>query len=95
MPLLFSSDVVESATVNNRSSSGQPRPKTIQVRRRGFVGQRISGVQRTVLDENEGVPVESIDASLGDDVDGATSAATGFCGQAVVDDLKFLHGLRR
>ena len=39
--------------------------------------------------------MESIYATLGDDIDRTARASTGLSGQAVIDYLKLLYGLRR
>src|SRR5713101_7572807 len=92
---LLTSKVVESATPNNCAAGRQPRSKSAQVWSTGLIRERVSGIQSTVLDKREGVPMESIHATLGDDVYGAARASSRFCRETVIDHLKLLHGLRR
>lgn len=74
-PLLFASEVVEGATANNRSASRQSCPKPIKGRSLGLIGEGVFGIQRTVLNKHKGVPMQSIDSTFGDDVDGTTRAS--------------------
>lgn len=90
---LLSSEVVESATANDRPSSRQPRPESVQVGSLSFIGEWLACVEDSVLNKHEGVTVESINATLSDYVDEAARPSPRFCGKPVINYLKLLHGL--
>src|SRR3981189_900683 len=94
-PFLFCRQVVKGAIANHRPSSRQSRSKSAQVWSTCLIRQVVPGIQSPVLDKQESVAVKSIHATLGDDVDGAARSSSRFCGETVVDYLKFLHGFRR
>src|SRR5262249_48863048 len=93
--LLLPGHVVEGAITNDRSASRQSRPKPIQVGWLRLVGQRISGIQRTVLQKHECVAVDSVDTGLSHYVDWTTRTSARLSGQPVIDYLELLYGLRR
>src|SRR5215469_7577840 len=93
--LLLPSDVVKRSIMNDGTARRKPGTKTAQRWRFGLVGQWLSSVEHPVLYKDESVAVESVHATLGDDIDRSTRPAAGLGGQTVVHDLKFLHRFRR
>src|SRR5215469_1361521 len=89
--LLLPGDVVKRSIVNDRTASRKPSTKAAQIRRSGLVGQGLSGVEHAVLYKDESIAVESVHATLGDDIDRSTRPPAGLGGQTVVHDLKLLH----
>src|SRR5713226_1268733 len=94
-PFLLASDVVKRPTANNWTASRKARSISAHVRRAGLVREGVSGIQSSVVDEQEGVPMKSIHATFGNDVYGTARTSGGFRRKPVIDYLELLYGLWR
>ena len=93
--LLFDGGVVERLVLHNRAAQGKACPKPLKGRLALFCLERVPRIERTVLRENEGVPVNRIGPGTCYHVYRTARGPAGLRRETVVDYLKFLHDFRR
>src|SRR5262249_21610321 len=94
---LLGSRVEEESIALDRTTERNPWLNSAEAQTAGWWRIRIglSGVECFVLDERKGITMKLVLSHSGDDVNCAARCASEFRGQAIVDDLKFAHDLRR
>src|SRR5215475_13264757 len=92
---LFSSSIVKRLVLHERSTQSEP---DAEAPKRWLAGLRFKGVpriQRAVLCKDECVAVNGVCARTRDDVNRPPRSAARFCGESVIDNLKFLNDFWR